>query len=355
MLVAALQVIYILSTRLQKAVFGDTLQDNTAREPKRMTGYRFLILPFLLFFSWGTLAADTSGADFLKIDVHPYAAAAGGALVAGTAHPHQALAVANQAGLAGTTNSMLALSTMPWLGGTLLFDCTWIEAPGPDLPLTIGLAITGFSSLSVEQYDINGQYQGSTSLFDCAAGFFAALLLPVDGLAAGGALRFIIRDVDQSLIYGFALDLSLLWRFQLFGFDDPAYRNFSLGLAIRNLGPNLAFSGSDTFDNRLPTTLSLGLRWQSMHTGIAIPWFSLEMTSYANEGEKHWRSGFGLILLETLEVVFGYRYGSDVSGVSVGTSLSFPTLIGMVRIDYAFIPLADEIEPVHAFSLALAL
>ncbi|HPH02648.1 MAG TPA: hypothetical protein PK297_06800 [Spirochaetota bacterium] len=320
-----------------------------------MSGNRILCLLFLLIWSGRTLSADTSGADFLKIDAHPYAAAAGGALVAGTGNPHQALAVANQAGLAHVTNSILALSTMPWIGGTLFFDCTWIESPGPEIPLTLGLALTGFSSLTVEQFDINGEHRGDTALFDCAASFLASLPLPVEGLSAGAAARFIIRDVYESILYGFALDLSVLWRFQLFGFGEPGFANFSLGLAIRNLGPNLAFSGGDTFSDRLPTTLSLGMRWQSRESGLLVPWLSLEMTSYANEGEKNWRFGSGLILVGTLEIVAGYRYGNDLAGVSLGTSITFPTVLGTVRLDYAFIPLADEIEPVHAFSLGLSL
>jgi hypothetical protein len=320
-----------------------------------MTRYLPIHVLILLLASWVRLSADTSGADFLKIDVHPYAAAAAGALVAGTGLPHHALAVANQAGLSGMTNSLIALTSMPWVGGTLFFDCTWVESSGKELPLTLGLAVTGFSSLEIDQYDINGTYLGNTSLFDCAASFFLASPLPIEGLSVGGAVRFIIRDVHESLIYGLALDLSLLWRFQLFGFTDPAFANFSLGLAIRNLGPNLTFSGSDSFDNRLPSTLSLGARWQAIRDGAVVPWVSAEMTSYFNEGEKNWRTACGVLLLETLEFICGYRYGNDLTGFSIGTSLIFPTLLGMVRIDYAFIPLADEIEPVHAFAIALTL
>lgn len=320
----------------------------------RMWVSRFFLIPLLVpLFSVPDLSAATSGADFLKNDVDAYAAAAAGTLSAGATGPVAALATYNQAGLTGLTNSLIGLGTMPWLAETLYFNATWAE-PLDAGATVLGMQLLGFTSGTIDQYDNNGYLVGNTSIFDLAIGVFAAVELPVPGMSVGGAARFIVRDVHEYSLYGVALDAAFLWRLPFLGFSDPAFRNLSLGVTIRNLGPNLIFSGSDAYENRLPSSFNVGIRWQAAGPDTITPWLATEWGSYINEGTKTYRLALGLAVYSVLEVVVGYRRGNDLNDVSFGTSLLFPTLIGNVRVDYAFVPLAGGFDPAHAFSLSLA-
>lgn len=166
---------------------------------------------------------------------------------------------------------------------------------------------------------------------------YAARLSPA--LSLGGATKFIRQTIDDSSASGYAVDLGVHWK----SLDSP----FSLGAAVQNLGPGMAFE-SKSFP--LPLNFKVG---------GATTFFEekLLMALDLNQPIDNYLSsnlGFEYRWNKSLALRTGYRYrlyGNELGAVS-GVAAGLGFMIRNFGIDYAFHPLSD-LGNTHQLSLTM--
>ncbi len=172
----------------------------------------------------------------------------------------------NPAALAGQTDRKLNLTRQEWLPG--LADDLSYEFLAYSQPVegwgNIGVSGTLLNLGEQTRTGERGEILGSFSSYDLAlSGAYGA---DISGnLSAGIGLKFIrsnLADQGAGIERGsgignsFAADLGLLWR---------ATSSLSLGAALRNLGPNIAYIDASQADP-LPQHLVLGVAYEIMET-----------------------------------------------------------------------------------------
>ena len=172
----------------------------------------------------------------------------------------------NPAALAGQTDRKLNFTHQKWLPG--LADDLSYEFLAYSQPVegwgNIGVSGTLLNLGEQTRTDERGNPQGVFSSFDLAlSGAYGADIS--ENLSAGIGLKFIrsnLADQGAGIERGsgignsFAADLGLLWR---------ATSSLSLGAALRNLGPNIAYIDASQADP-LPQHLVLGVAYEIMET-----------------------------------------------------------------------------------------
>ena len=172
----------------------------------------------------------------------------------------------NPAALAGQTDRKLNFTHQKWLPG--LADDLSYEFLAYSQPVegwgNIGVSGTLLNLGEQTRTGERGEILGSFSSYDLAlSGAYGA---DISGnLSAGIGLKFIrsnLADQGAGIERGsgignsFAADLGLLWR---------ATSSLSLGAALRNLGPNIAYIDASQADP-LPQHLVLGVAYEIMET-----------------------------------------------------------------------------------------
>jgi hypothetical protein len=180
-----------------------------------------------------------------------------------------------------------------------------------------------------------------------------------DNFGAGASLKFIRvdlapADVTQDQVEGagtsFAADLGLLWKL-------PGQR-LNFGLAVTNMGPNLAFIDREQSDP-LPTTARVGLAW----TAIADDVSNLLLTADVEQSlvwllddevdtrrSEIWHAGVEYRYVNLLAGRFGYVYDDDGDFNDPTYGLGF-IYKDKLSLDYANVPQAETLERVHRWSL----
>jgi len=310
---------------------------------------RILFVMSLLVFTLSRLTAANSGADFLKVDISAYSGAISGAFTAidGVIDA----AVYNPAGLSKMTNATLMFSGMPWLGGTLFTGVTYASPQKKYPGIVLGVNLLFFNSLNIAQYDMGGNYINDHNLFDLAAGFFLSYQLPIKGFSAGAAARFIIRNLIDYNIFGIAFDASLMYKFSFLSFYSKDDKNVNIGLSLRNIGPNMIFSevSQNDYSSRLPTSLNIGLKYRFLKTEYSQAWMVVEFTSFIYEGTRLYKIGFNYQPFSMLALRAGFQNGAEVKSFSFGFGIN----VSNIQLDYAFIPLNNQLSSIHSFTLSL--
>jgi len=312
-----------------------------------------IICSSLIFFLTAhfTEAASTSGADFLKVDTGAFAAAAGGAFTAVTEGVNSLRY--NPAGLSYLENKELFLSVKPWIGDTLFMSVSYIESISRRRGFSIGLDLTVFSSMPVEQVGPGGEPLDSAALTDLALSFFVSHRLPIKGLSVGGGARFIFRDVLDYYVYGLAFDLSVLYRTSFLSFSSPGHNNLSLAFTIQNLGPNLDYSDStvEGWTSHLPTSLNYGLQYEFFSIRDMRLWLAADLSTYLFEKKTRFRVGIVYQPFRFISLRCGYQSDMELQAFSFGTGILVPFSRGGIRVDYAFLPLKNGMDPVHSMGI----
>jgi hypothetical protein len=270
----------------------------------------------------------TAGATFLKLGAGPRAI--------GMGETHTAVAddvyasYWNPAGLAQLSYRELALMYNQHLEGIqqqyLAYAHPFVGGSALGLNLT-RLAVSPFDS-----YDNNGARTGSISSDDLAVGLAAAkaFALPVEdapSLCAGANVKFVRERLASDSASTVATDIGLLssgWERWLGSWA----RGTKLGLAVRNLGPEMRFVSDKT---PLPTSVSAGFSVQKMLWDDPII-FAADFTEgrdtrpTASLGAEYW-------VRRILAVRVGYK---DRQDEGLGLRAGIGVRLHLVQLDYAF-------------------
>jgi hypothetical protein len=183
-----------------------------------------------------------------------------------------------------------------------------------------------------------------------------------DNLGAGITLKFIRvdlapADVTQDAVEGagtsFAADIGTLWKL-------PNQR-LNFGLAVTNMGPNLAFIDREQSDP-LPINARLGTAW----TPIADEISNLIVTADVEQSlvwlvdadvdtrrSEIWHTGVEYRYVNLLAGRIGYVYDQDGDFNDPTYGLGF-IYKDKLSLDYANVPQASTLERVHRWSLYIS-
>jgi len=244
---------------------------------------------------------------------------------------------------------------LAWLEGT--------EVMGTYLPYIADIDVTyaafgtniedlGALALSVKVVSI-GDIEETNENFENGTGKIYSPTLAVIGATFAKSLttqvnfgltaNYIREDIFNVSANGFAFD---------FGFTyEPRWRGVTLGLAFKNYGPDIRFSGSgfeDAVNSRplsssnaaseLPTSINIGLAYNFVNQGLNSATFSSNFRSN-NLSNDLWQGGMEYVYNERYALRAGYNYSTAdeyLYGFSLGGGLVFDLGETNVSFDYSW-------------------
>jgi hypothetical protein len=224
---------------------------------------------------------------------------------------------------------------------------------------TIGSNITFLSYGSITRTDANANVLGEFSAFDVAVTMSYGTSLS-NSLSGGISTKLIYSHLSEQgagqekgsgTSTGLALDIGLLYKLN---------RRLSLGMALTNIGPAIAYIDVAQSDP-LPRNLAVGLAW----TAIASEYSHLLITAEANKSMV----AIGGLNDELKEVVLNggmeYWYGSfialragyiyDQEGDIKTPTLGFGLSYSKFKFDFAYIPSSEAVPLANTMRLSLGI
>jgi hypothetical protein len=270
--------------------------------------------------AWGQ---GTSGSQFLGIGIGARAVGMGGASVA-LGDEGTALAW-NPAGLLGARSQRVTFTHLSWLSDASYQFASFVAPIGENAALGVDLEHGAVS------WDNMGA--GSFEAGDFMGGFgYGRRLTPSLGVGAG--LKYLSSKLGEDSAASYALDAGAICTL-----SDAA----SLGVAVRNVGPGLAFR---TDEDPLPLTLTVGgaYRWRTFTLAVDV--------EKQNDLETSTRFGVEYAPMSHLALRGGYVAGQDsaLGDFSGGLGLSWNDRWSL---DYAYRP--SELGATHQFAVSAGL
>jgi len=189
--------------------------------------------------------------------------------------------------------------------------------------------------------------------------FTGAFSVPIgDKLGLGLAMKFIRVDyapadvtVEKQAGSGtsFAVDTGVLWK---------TTKKLNLGLALSNMGPNIAFVDREQSDP-LPFLLRAGLGWTAISDNVSnlLMSFDIEQSlvwlidsDVDNRRSEIWHAGLEYRYVNLLSGRVGYIYDDDGDFNAPTYGLGF-IYKDKLSLDYANVPQAEQLERVHRWSV----
>ena len=291
-----------------------------------------LIVALLLLTSQSVMAGNenrvgTAGAPELLIPVGSRGTALGGAVVANS-YGVDAI-FWNPAGLAWLEGTEAMASRLPYIAD---IDVTYF---------VIGKQIEDFGTIALSAKVVSvGEIEETTELFPNGTGSIFEPTMAVIGLTFAKAVttqvnfgvtgRYIREDIFEVTATGLSFD---------FGFTyEPRVYGLTLGLAIRNYGPDISFSGSGferlDANNRpvassdagseLPTSIDIGLALNIMNQELSQATLSGNFRSN-NVSNDNWNGGIEYVYDERYSLRAGYLYSNQeqyLYGFSLGAGVA---------------------------------
>lgn len=226
------------------------------------------------------------------------------------------------------------------------------------------LALSG-TVLHMAEMDVTDEYfwgpTGETfNASDLAVGLTYANAF-TDKFSFGFTGKFIQENLAEDQVNTFSLDLGSLY--------NTGYKNITIGMALRNFGPDIKYDvdddndGSvdedpfDLFDNdgdgvidedgegteyKIPMNFSLGIAMDFMRDDTSYLIGSVQLDNCVDRKETwnlgteyNWNNFF---------LRGGYQIAYDAAGLSCGFGVKLPVRAGIFNIDYAYTDMGDLTE-----------
>ena len=297
-----------------------------------MRNKTFLLIVALLLLTFQSIMAGnenrigTAGAAELLIAVGSRGTAMGGSVVANS-YGVDAI-FWNPAGLAWLEGTEVMASHLPYIAD---IDVTYIA---------VGKQLEDFGTLALSLKVVSiGAIEETTTDFPNGTGSIFEPTMAVIGLTFAKAVstqvnfgitgRYIREQIFEVSASGLSFD---------FGFTyEPRIYGLTLGLAIRNYGPDIVFSGSgferstagrplasSEAGSELPTSIDLGLAYNFMNNGLNSATMSTNFRSN-NLSNDNWNSGLEYVYDERYSLRAGYNYSAQdnyLYGFALGAGVS---------------------------------
>jgi hypothetical protein len=166
----------------------------------------------------------------------------------------------------------------------------------------------------------------------CAAGYHQNILKKLD---AGITIKYLYEHLYTYSSYGVAADLAARWQ---------APSQLDLSLALQNIG----MLEADRNNNRLPTTLTIGIVRPELFVGSAFnSSLGLNLGTNLISGSTKAQIGAEIRYQNVLTLRGGFEQTKDVNRGAVGFGLR----VGKLTLDYAFLFMPEGFNPPHIITL----
>jgi opacity protein-like surface antigen len=199
---------------------------------------------------------------------------------------------------------------------------------------TIGVAAKVVSLGDIEE-TTESQPEGTGTLFNptlSVIGLTYARQLTA-AVQFGATANFISENIDEASAQGMSFDFGVIY--------NPNWQGVSIGIAIKNYGPDMKFDGSgfETADEdlgarrvtfqtspfELPGFIALGLSWNLLNQDLHSATFSGNFRSN-NHSQDFWQGGAEYNYNDMFFLRAGYNYADQdefLYGASFGAGVSF--------------------------------
>jgi tetratricopeptide (TPR) repeat protein len=195
--------------------------------------------------------------------------------------------------------------------------------------------------------EARGYFSESVATLNLSYNFFSSYAFY--GLAVGANLKAAYRNVpaaiypDQSVLTGL-MDFGMLTRFNLFKFYNSRTKNFSVGLALKNLGlPALS--------EPVPTMATFGIAYSPIRPLTWALDFNLPISfDPQNTPAERWylATGFNVAVTDFLALQSGFMLKADNPRVSVGAEVDLRTVSFVLNYN---LDLSGRLNPLDKFSI----
>ena len=220
-----------------------------------------------------------------------------------------------------------AETTADYIGATI---------PGNDVSIGISAYTTSVNDIEVRLRP--GDAEGTFGARNGALGIGAAFSVS-DKLTVGltGKLLYEKIFVDEASGYGF--DAGIFYK---------ALDNLNIGMSLLNLG-KMGILRSER--SVLPTTVRIGASYGLSLTNEILLLAAGDAVKTLNDDGTHLQLGAEAVYDSMFMLRGGYQTGYETKSFSTGAGV----LYGILRLDYAFVPMSGAFSPNHIFSITFSL
>jgi hypothetical protein len=202
----------------------------------------------------------------------------------------------------------------------------------------VGVAVTSTTVSDIELRTRPGEAEGTfTARNFAAAGSYARSF--DEKLVVGIAVKFLYEKILIDEASGFALDLGAR--------IGTPIENLSVGVALANLGSMNSLRNEAT---TLPAMLRVGPAYTSwFNEGRTMASITSDFLYVFPEKRTYLNLGGEAEFERTVAIRAGYQFGSEGRGLTSGIGLRY----GILRLDYAYAKLSEDLGNTHSFTLGI--
>ncbi|MBC8385113.1 MAG: PorV/PorQ family protein [Candidatus Cloacimonetes bacterium] len=324
---------------------------------KKLILLMLILIPVIL--SAGIFAkTGTAGLQFLKIGID---ARAIGMAEAYTAVTDDISSVYwNPAGLAIKPQNQVLFSHTQWVADIMYdyFAASIVTGMGTFAVSTAALHMPPMDVYTEESFDLPTGEKFSNS--DISAGITYSSLF-TDKFSFGFTVKYLRENLDEYSVNGMSVDIGSLY--------NTRWRNLTIGMSLRNFGPNLRYDLDndndgqldedpfDLLDNdndglidedreeipfKIPMNFSLGICGDLMRAGNNALIASFQLDNCIDRMETY---NLGVeYKLGTFKLRSGYQFNLDAALYSAGLGWTIPTSFAVFDVDYSYTYMRDLSE-----------
>ncbi len=299
----------------------------------------------------------TAGLQFLKLGIDARAIGMGEAYTAVT--DDISSVYWNPAGLAIKSQNQFLFSHTEWLAGIRYeyFAASKITGLGT---FALSAAALHMGWMEVTTEELFGPTGEKFTCSDFSVGLSYASMF-TDKFSFGFTTKYLREDLDEYGVNGVSVDIGSLY--------NTGWRNITIGMSLRNFGPNLQYKLNDDSDNqidedpfdlldndgdglidedreelpfKIPMNFSLGISGDLLRSEGQALLASAQLDNCIDRMETY-NLGFEY-KLGTFKIRSGYQFNYDAAGLSAGFGWTVPTSFAVIDIDYAYTDMNDLTE-----------
>jgi hypothetical protein len=208
----------------------------------------------------------------------------------------------------------------------------------PSGELTYGITALTTSVSDIEVRQRPGEAEGTFSARNAALGVGIAYSV-LNDLSVGVTGKLLYEKIYVDEASGYAFDAGAVYKIT---------NDITAGLSVLNIGSMSALRSAST---ELPTTVRIGGSYAASVTSDIAILGAGDVVKTLNDDGMHLHLGAEAVYNSMFMLRAGYQSGYESRSFTAGTGVRY----GIVRLDYAFIPMSGSFSPNHSFSLVFFL
>ncbi len=324
---------------------------------------KYVVILIILIVLPGLLFADifaktgTAGLQFLKIGVGARALGMGEAYTAVT--DDISSIYWNPAGLALKEQDQVMFSHTAWVAG-INYEFVAFSKVTSLGTFGVSTALLHMDYMDVTEEEIFGPTGEEFTCYDFMAGITYANEF-TDKFSFGTNIKFVREKLDEFAVNGIAVDIGSLY--------NTGWKNLTIGMAIKNFGPDLEYEVDDDGDGllnedpfdlldndgdglidedrdefpfKIPMGFSLGVAMDIYARDNQLLLASIQLDNCVDRQETY---NVGMeYKIGTFKIRSGYQLNYDELSYSAGFGWTIPTSIAVIDIDYSYTDMGDLTE-----------